>query len=452
MVGMGLETERARVAHLLRRAGFGYTEAELDDYTALGFPGALDRLLNPERVDDTGLDALAPPPQLAAPSTAKAARQGIEEVKLFWLKRMLYTKRPLQEKLALFWHTHFATANSKVRIPALMLNQVQLFRDNALGNFEVLLQKVTRDPAMLIWLDNRQNRKQAPNENYAREVMELFTVGIGNYTEPDVKAAARAFTGYTLNKDLAFTFNRAAHDSGDKTFLGVTKNFDADDVLAALARHPATGRFLAGKLYRFFVGAEPDAAAVERLAATYTASGFDMRAVLSDLFGGPEFLAPAAYHGLVKQPAEVVIASLKALRVQNVGPDVTQTLRLMGQDLLNPPDVSGWPGGAAWVNSTTLFQRFNWADRLANGRDPKRPYFSDIPAQVADRGLSTAEDVVDFYLGLLVDGDATPEARQSLVGFLKRDSADFAVTPQSVDFQVRGMVHLALCLPASQLA
>src|SRR5207237_829298 len=186
-----------------------------------------------------------------------------------------------------FWHDHFATANSKVGNAVLMQAQMQLFRENGLGNFETLLQKVTRDPAMLIWLDNRQNRKGSPNENYAREVMELFTVGIGNYTEQDIHEAARAFTGHTLDKTQKYTFRR------------------------------------------------------------------------------PEFLSSQAFHGQIKQPVDFVIGSLKSLNVQNVGPDVTQVLRRMGQDLLNPPDVSGWKGGPGWINSSTLFERFNWANKLS---------------------------------------------------------------------------------------
>ena len=172
---MALDNPRSQVAHLLRRAGFGATEAELDQYTPLGFAGALDRLLNPEQVDDSATD------QLLAPLTTDLGDpKKIEAAKFWWFNRMLYTQRPLQEKMTLFWHNHFATANSKVNNSVLMQQQIQLFRDNGLGSFETLLQKVTRDPATLIWLDNRMNRKGATNENFAREVQELFTVGIGN--------------------------------------------------------------------------------------------------------------------------------------------------------------------------------------------------------------------------------------------------------------------------------
>jgi uncharacterized protein (DUF1800 family) len=447
---MVLDSERARVAHLLRRAGFGASEAELDEYTALGFAGALERLLNPEQVDDSATDAQLA--SLALDTADPEARKKIEAAKFWWFNRMLLTRRPLQEKMTLFWHTHFATANFKVGDALLMLQQNQLFRDNAMGNFESLLQQVTRDPATLIWLDNRTNRKGAPNENYAREVMELFTIGIGNYTDADVKQAARAFTGYSLNADKNFVFQPNQHDTGDKTFLDETKNWDADDVLATLVRHPATARFISTKLFRFFAYDTPDASSIDRLATTFVASGFDIRSVLRDLFSGPEFLSAAAYHAQIKQPVDYVAGSLKALGTQNIGPDVTQLLRRMGQDLLNPPDVSGWKGGPSWINATTLFERFNFANRLVTSRDPQKPYFTDVAAQIQDRGLSAPPSIVDYYLGLLVDRDASPEARAALSDYLQEGGAALVLNDATIDRKVRGVVHLAMSLPAFQLA
>jgi uncharacterized protein (DUF1800 family) len=434
---MAFETERSRVAHLLRRAGFGSTESELSTYTALGFQGALDSLLNYELVDDSAVEQQVADMQID--------RRNVELARLSWMTRMLYTQRPLQEKMVLFWHTHFATASSKVRGADVMLQQIQLFRNNALGNFESLLQQVTRDPAMLIWLDNNQNRKGRPNENYAREVMELFTLGIGNYTDNDVKEAARAFTGYTSNRAGQFVFNPDQHDDDDKTFLGVTQNWDANDVLATLVRHPATARFVTTKLFRFFVYDNPDAATIDRLADTYTNSGFDIRAVVRDIFSGPEFLSEQAFRGNVKQPIELVIGSLKSLDVQTIGPDLPQATRRMGQDLLNPPDVSGWKGGDNWISATTLLERFNFADRLAATRAPDQPYFVDVAGQLDRHNLHSTPDIVDYYLDLLVDGAATPEARGALISYL---SVDDPTNEQSV----RGMLHLAMSLPNHQLA
>lgn len=444
---MALDNTRSQVAHLLRHAGSGATEADLDQYSALGFAGAVDRLLNPEQVDDSATDQ-----QLAPLTTDLTDPKKIEPAKFWWLNRMLYTQRPLQEKVTLFWHNHFATANSKVANAVLMLQQIQLFRDNGLGNFESLLQKVTRDPAMLIWLDNRLNRKGAPNENYAREVQELFTVGIGNYTEQDIHEAARAFTGHTLNKSLQYVFNQAQHDAGQKTFQGQTGGFDADDILGILVRNPATARFICQKLFAFFAYDNPDSSTIDRLANTFVTTNFDIRSVLRDIFSGPEFLSPLAFHGQIKQPADLVLGSLKSLNVQNVGPDITQVLRRMGQDLLNPPDVSGWNAGPAWLNATTLFERFNWGNRLAGGRDAAKPYFVDVPGQLQSHGINSPEGLVDYYLRLLVDGDVTREARQALVDYLNASGPLPLDNSGAVDLKARGLVHLALAAPTYQLA
>lgn len=445
---MALDNDRSKVAHLLRRAGFGYTEAELEQYTLLGFGATVDRLLNYEAVDDSAttqlLEALKGEP-------TKLDLTKIEDAKFFWFNRMLHTKRPLQEKMTLFWHDHFATANSKVGNPPLMLQQIDLFRANALGNFETLLQQVTRDPAMLIWLDNRANRKASPNENYAREVMELFTTGIGHYTESDVKEAARAFTGYTLDRERKFTFNKSQHDNGNKTFMGITRNWDANDILAHLVRHPATARFVTTRLFRYFVYDNPEPATIDRLANTFTTSGFSIKAVVQDILTGPEFLSPQAFHGLVQQPVDYVVGSLKLLNTQMVGRDVTQLTRRMNQDLLNPPDVNGWPTGSGWVNSTTLLARFNFANRITTAREAGKPYFTDINGHVKSLGLDTPDALVDYYARLLVDGDLTPEAREALKQYLAPNGT-FTFDERTIDQKVRGMVHVAMSLPAYQLA
>jgi uncharacterized protein (DUF1800 family) len=276
--------------------------------------------------------------------------------------------------------------------------------------------------------------------------MELFTMGIGNYTDADVKEAARAFTGYTADRGGTYSFNAQDHDYDDKTFLGETKNWDADDVLATLVRHPATARFLTSKLFRFFVYDNPSQSTIDRLAATYTASGFDMRAVMRDILTGPEFVSPAAVRGQVKQPVELVIGALKALDVQTIGPELAQVTRRMGQDLLNPPDVSGWKGGDGWISSTTLLERFNFADRLLSGHAADQPYFVDVGGQLQKHNLQSPNDVVDHYLDLLVDGEATPSTRAALLDYVRASRAP------SLDDKVRGMLHVALSLPTYQLA
>jgi uncharacterized protein (DUF1800 family) len=442
---MPLDTEHSRIAHLLRRAGFGFTEDELDDYTAIGYSATLQRLIDYDQVDDSSTDELV--------AGLAVDQHNVEGARYAWLMRMLSTRRPLQEKMVLFWHTHFATGSSKVRRADLLLQQLQLFRDHALGSFEMLLRAITRDPAMLIWLDNTENRVGQPNENYAREVMELFTVGIGHFTDQDVKAAARAFTGYGIDPAGRFTFDAVQHDGGDKTFLGVTGNWDADDILTTLARHPATSRFVSARLFRYFVHDSPDPATIDRLADTYIRSGFQLRAVVGDLLSGPEFLSSQAYRGQVKQPVDLVVGSLKALNVQNVGADLPEKTRRMGQDLLNPPDVNGWKGGDSWISTTTLIERFNFADCLTASRIPTQPYFVDVLRQLQAHQLRGSDEVVDFYLGLLVDDDVTPETRQTLVDYLDAgDGFSLVGGDASTVQKVRGMLHIALSLPTHQLA
>jgi len=215
-------------------------------------------------------------------------------------------------------------------------------------------------------------------------------------------------------------------------------------------RHPATARYLTTKLFRFFVNDNPAPATIDRLANTYTQSGFDMRSVLRDLFTGPEFLSAETYHAQIKQPVDYMIGSLKALGTQSVGPDVTQVLRRMGQDLLNPPDVSGWKVGSYWINSTTLFERFNFANRLVTSRDSSKPYFTDVGAQVEAHGLSDPGQLLDYYLALLVDRDASADARAALADYLQDGSA-LTLDAKGIDLKARGLVHLAMSLPSFQL-
>ena len=254
--------EPRRIAHLLRRAGFGVSRTELDAAVARGYDATLNDLLNPVGDRDTADEVVS---QINVP------QRRLDEAQRWWLVRMRYTSRPLIEKMALFWHGHFTTAVTKVSNGnlGLMRQFTALFRAQGLGNFRDLLLAVSKDSTMSIWLDGRFNHKDAPNENYGRELMELFTLGIGNYSEDDVKAAARAFTGWTFDKDHQFFFDAKDHDDGLKTFLGQTGNFNGDDIVDMLAAHPSTATFLAEKLARFFVSDTPDEALVRMLAQTY---------------------------------------------------------------------------------------------------------------------------------------------------------------------------------------
>ncbi len=253
-----MDQQRQLISHLLRRAGFGTTPSELDQYVQLGYDGAVDRLINYDQVADNY-------PAYDASEDSAKGRKGVGELQLWWLNRMLTTPRPLQEKMTLFWHGHFATAVSKVNQIRWLYNQNQLFRSNALGPFQTMLGNVSKDPAMMFWLDSQTNRKGSPNENYGREVMELFTMGIGTYTEQDVKEGARALTGWTVKRtDDSSTFVPGRFDDGVKNYLGHQGNLGLDDVVSILAGSSNTANFLGRKLARFLISDAPDDGTVWR--------------------------------------------------------------------------------------------------------------------------------------------------------------------------------------------
>src|SRR5262249_15255686 len=244
-----------------------------------------------------------------------------------------------------------------------MYQQNTLFRTNALGDFHNLLLAVSKDPAMIIWLDNQQNRKNKPNENYAREVMELFTMGIGNYSETDVKEAARAFTGWAAPS--TFSYNKKQHDDNSKTFLGQTGNFGGEDIVRILADRPETAHFLAKKLISFFCMDNPPEPFIQKVADSYLANKRNIRSVMETIFKSDQFRGDACYHMKVKSPAEFVVGTMKSLQVAKIDGDLPSVMARMGQNLLEPPNVKGWDGGMAWIATDTLMERFNFAARIS---------------------------------------------------------------------------------------
>ena len=266
----------------------------------------------------------------------------IDDLRRWWIYRMAFTKRPLEEKLTLFWHGHFATSVRKVELPYRMYTQNNVMRNLGLGNFHDLLLAMTKDPAMIVWLDNQQNKKGQPNENYAREVMELFSLGIGHYSERDIKESARAFTGWQTHQD-GFFFNASQHDYGDKTFLGQTGKFNGDDIIDIIVQQPAVGKFLAQKLCKFFVADEPTQAIVTDVAKAYKPNGDNIKEMLRVLFLHDDF--QSSYLKKIKSPVEFVIGSLKSLEVTQLDSDVASQIGRMGQSLFDPPNVKGWDGG-----------------------------------------------------------------------------------------------------------
>ena len=306
----------------------------------------------------------------------RATELETRRVGYWWAERMLDTDRPLEEKMALFWHGHFATAENKVRDYRKMLGQIDLFERHATGNFGDLLTAVAKDPAMLYYLDAGVNVKGAANENFAREVMELFTMGVGHYTERDVREAARAFTGWNF-ENLDFVVNTAQHDDGPKTFLGRTGNFDGVDVLGIILEQPVTAEFIAAKIYRFFVRQDPSPALTAQLGAVLRDNSYELRPLLRTVFLSRDFYSEASYGAHIKGPVEHVVTMLKQLGAEDVPgvPDFTSTTIALGQHLLNPPSVAGWAQGQSWITPALLQERGNVAfdylfPNVVDFRDP----------------------------------------------------------------------------------
>jgi uncharacterized protein (DUF1800 family) len=418
------------IEHLLRRAGFGASAAELDAYAAAGYGAVVDRLVDFERVPDDVDANIGRPGFVAVTSRGEfSPNTVIQDARQRWLFRMVHSQRPLQEKMALFWHNHFATAYSKIQgalpgthptrvmaakpseDPARVTGQLELLRQHALGNFRDLLVAITKDPAMLVWLDGRNNVRSRPQENYARELMELFTMGVGHYTEQDVYAGARVFTGWNLRlvggrDDPAayyeFVYVPNQHDTTAKEFSfpiyrdgGRTIPArpasdgmqDGLDLIDACARHPETARRLARLLWRFFVSelTAPDEAFVETIASLYLRSNYEMRPVVRAILTSFEFTDPASWYGRYSWPVEYVVRAIKEIGWTGFTVnDALTPLINMGQQLFEPPDVAGWALGRDWFSTGTMLSRMNFASALTSNqkfalRDASRP-FGSTPA------------------------------------------------------------------------
>jgi uncharacterized protein (DUF1800 family) len=397
--------------HLLARTGFGPTAAEVREYARLSRQEAIGKLLAETRTtsvtqppawtSETG--PLRPAPAAIADEAERRAflreqaRRG-GELRAWWIREMLATPSPLTERMTLFWHNHFVSSQQKVRVVRLMYAQNATFRAHAIGDFGALLHAASKDPAMVVYLDSARNRKGAPNENFAREVMELFTLGQGRYTEQDIKEAARAFTGWSVDRDTgSFAVRPRLHDDDVKTVFGKAGRFDGDAILDLLLARRETSEFIVAKLWREFVSPEPDAREVTRIAQAFRGASYDLKVALRELLGTSAFWDVGNRATLVKSPIEVVVGTLRQL---DVAPEETQPLALvaagMGQNLFAPPNVKGWPGGNAWINSNTLLARKQFLDRLARNdagpppmiaAEPSMPVAEAIP--FGDEGLFT---------------------------------------------------------------
>jgi uncharacterized protein (DUF1800 family) len=408
----------------------------------MGLQGTIDHLVGFDVVDDSDLEV-----RLAA-QTMNIEQRG--NVKLWWLQRMAYSTRPLQEKMTLFWHGILTSSFSKTGVSSAMFVQNEMFRRMGMGRYSEMLKAVSRDEAMLIYLDSRTNRKSAPNENYARELMELFTLGVGHYSEEDVREAARAFTGWQLKRKSGFEFNTNQHDTGSKTFLGQTGAWDGDDVVDIIMQQPAAAEYIVRRLWEFFAYANPEPAVLARLVTVFVDNQTEIRPVVQAIFESDEFYSTKAFRGLVKGPAELVVSMVRTLDVETTFKSLRKGIEGMGQTLLDPPDVSGWAGGVAWINSSTLLERVNQANKVATGRSASLLF--DPALFVGDVG-ATSETLVDFWVDLLLGGEISDVTRQELLAH----AASLQVpTPAgesvSVDEQQRSLVYLILASPDYQLA
>ena len=437
-----------QAAHLLRRAGFGGTPADIAAFSALDAQRAVDAMLHASDPDGTFVDY---PPELATLTTAQYGQRKTA-VQLWWLDRMLRTRRQLAEKMTLFWHNHFATAVSKSP-PEMMAQQMNLFRLQGLGNFRTLLSSVTRDPAMLVWLDNRYNTKAHPNENYAREVMELCALGLGNYRETDVKEGARAFTGWTLKSGAAL-YRPDLHDDGLKTFLGHTGSFDTDDAIAIIVAQPVHQRFIAHALLEGFVYSDPEPELVEALASVYALSGYDLAKTVGTMIRSNVFYSARAYRSEPKSPIEFAIGTLRTVGATAIPANLPNVLARMGQEPLNPPTVKGWDGGPTWINTSTMLARFNFINTLVATKATVDP-----ETYVRAAGGFDATRIVDELVTGALQDDVTNDVRATLVAYVQGTSAASASEmpnalpfgPENYQDKIRGVVALTLNLPVNQL-
>jgi uncharacterized protein (DUF1800 family) len=456
------ETDISLMAHLMRRAGFGSSNEELERRMAIGYEATVEELLHPEEQPDLTMDVMNRYMHGWRDMEYIMANQG------YWTYRMVNSRRQLEEKLCLFWHGIFCVGDSKCNAPRNILNQLNNFRAHGFDKFDDLLMRLATDPSMLYYLDNQLSHKDAVNENWGRELLELFSMGVGmdgqaNYTEDDVKACAQAFTGWTIANaiprypygmyDNQFLYNKTDHINEEKTFLGETGNFNGHDVVAIIAKQPATARFIARHLYNFFVADEPQVPAwqstppqdlelVKAMEDEYFRSGYEIRSMLRLLFNSDSF--KGARFAKVKSPSEVVCGTLRLVGdFTQPKPrlyDAALEIMYMGQDLLNPPTVEGWHTGKEWIDSGTLVERVNFtAGEMARIDSPGIRAIID---RLSREGASiSAERLIDGCLEMLGGYQLVKETRELLLGHAQ-DSASFNTSSQEFAQLVGQMLQL----------
>jgi uncharacterized protein (DUF1800 family) len=480
-----------QIEHLLRRAGFGARPDELASYGALSTTQAVNALVTYDTIPDTVDSKIGSAGYVNMTiSGAFSPQSNINHARQRWLFRLLHSDRPLQEKMTLFWHNHFATGYNKIagalgaaegarylaakatEDPGQVRGQIEMLRDNALGNFKDILLAIAKDTAMLVWLDGRTNTKAQPQDNFGREIMELFTVGVGNYTEPDVKAAARVFTGWNLQRPgtaadgsqhYEFVYNQNQHDVAAKTFsfaiypdggttiparAAAAGMQDGIDFITGLAAHPNTARYLATKLYRFFVNefGAVNVTFVNRVASVYLQSGGDMKAVMREVLSSPEFWDESAYFARYSWPVEFVTRAFKDIGWTGFSVnDALTPLSNMGQILFEPPDVSGWDLGQSWFSTSAMLARMNFASTLAANQK-----FNLVTAVKAAKATATPEALQAYFADALVTAPADSSVATELSNYLHTNGA-WTGSDAQLQAKAAGLVHLIAGSPEYQL-
>jgi uncharacterized protein (DUF1800 family) len=483
----GLSTRQ--LEHLLRRAGFGARPDELDMYGGMSIDAAVDTLLNYEDIADDVDSRIGQPGYVGMTIAGQFSPQtNITHARQRWLFRMVHSDHPLQEKMTLFWHNHFATGYNKIagalgttegarylaakasEDPGKVAGQIEMFRANALGNFRDILLNIAKDTAMLVWLDGRTNTKAKPQENFGREVMELFTMGVGHYTEPDVYAAARVFSGWNLQRPGAVTdgsqhyefgYVAAQHETTPKTFSfpiyadgnntiptrsAADGMQDGIDLINALAGNPNTARYLAAKLWRFFVSEfkDPDPGFVDRVASVYLSSRFDMKAVMREVLLSSQFWDPSTYFARYSWPVEFVIRALKDVGWRGFSVnDALAPMSNMGMVLYEPPDVSGWRTGQEWFSTGAMLSRMNFAAQLANNQKVNLMNAAKPFGKTPDSLMS---HVLDEVAAAPLDSSVSNE----LMAYL-RATGTWTGNDAQVQAKTSGLVHLIAGSPEYQL-
>ena len=481
------EWNTATAAHLMNRAGFGGSPQDIESLRQLGLDKAVSWFVDYDRVPDP-----TPAPDWAQPDPEMVARQQMirdaadpetrrmlqnqqneernsrmADLRYWWIRRMAIGPRPFQEKMTLFWHGHFATSFEKVQNPYFLWLQNEALRQNATGNFSQLLIAASEDPAMLNYLDGARSRKGAPNENFAREVMELFTLGEGHYSEQDIQQAAKAYTGWGLSKDqLHYEYHPGNHDTGPKTVFGQTGDYTGEDVLNLICAKPECSQFITRKIWRYFVQDQPSQPVVDALAVEFQKTNLDLKHLMSVIFRSREFYAPDVVRSQIKSPVQWLIASTHQLQA----PLPTQAmslvmLRQLGQELFNPPNVKGWDGGIAWITTNNLLDRYNFAAALVEGDRVPLPGLlgqmrgllngmaEDGLMQIAPNDTTTLftemdrSNPLEFLEALqarFLNADLNPLRKATMADFLKSRSP-------LEEADIRKSIRLIMCTPEYQL-